>query len=259
MITSTANPRLKELKRILQAPDEFEVFAVEGVRALEEAVRAGIRVESVFYSTRLEGTPRGITLLDSLVERGSEIVHVGEQSLDRTLATEQSQGVVAIFAKLKWTSEQLLESKKPIFLLDGIRDPGNLGTILRIADGFSLGGIVMSEDTVNLYNAKVIRSAMGSLFRIPALRSPLPDAIAALRDAGYTVVRSEARLGTPLQAFAAGAAATAVILGNEAHGVSADIEALVPDCVQIEMPGNAESLNVAITAGILAYGLTTKA
>jgi TrmH family RNA methyltransferase len=258
MITSPANPRLKELKRILQNPDEFEVFAVEGVRALEEAIREGIRAEAIFYSARLEGTARGVTLLDSLAERGSEIVHVGEQPLDKTCSTEQSQGVVAVFKKLEWTAEQLLSPKKPVFLLDGIRDPGNLGTILRITDGFGLGGVVMSEDTVNLYNAKVIRSAMGSLFRVPALRSPLPDAISALRDAGYTIVRSEARLGTPLQAFAGGAKPVAIVLGNEAHGVRADIEALVPDSVQIEMPGNAESLNVAIIAGILAYGLTAK-
>lgn len=259
MLTSTANSRIQNLRKVIHDPAEWPVFAVEGVRAMEEAIRAGVRVESVFYSARLEATPRGLTLLDSLVKRGAEKVHVAENVLDRITATKQSQGAVAVIPKLEWSLEDILPTGQLIFMLDSLRDPGNLGTILRVADAFGLGGIIATPDSVDVYNQKVVRAAMGSIFRVPIVYLPIPEALAILSEEDYRVYRTEARTGQPLSALHGRAERRAVLLGNEAHGVHPEHARLISECVHIPMTGAAESLNVAVTAGIVAYGMTEPA
>ncbi len=256
MITSPSNTRIQNLRKVIREPREWPVFAVEGVRALEEAVRAGVRVESVFYSDRLEATPRGLTLLDSLVRRGAEKVHVSESALGKVTATEQDQGVIAVVPKLGWTLEDIISPGHPVFILDGVRDPGNLGTILRIADAFDLGGVIATDDTVDAYNQKVIRGAMGSLFRVPLVYGGVAEAVGLLRDEGFTILRAEAGQGTPVYNLTE-RERVAVVLGNEAHGVRGELGQLVDDAFHIPMPGPAESLNVGITAGIVAYELAS--
>lgn len=251
-----ANSRIQNLRKVIRDPGDWPVFAVEGVRAMEEAIRAGVRVESVFYSSRLEATPRGVTLLDSLVSRGAEKVHVAENVMDKVAATEQSQGVVAVIRQMEWSLEDMIPTSQPVLLLDSLRDPGNMGTILRIADAFGLGGVIATPDSVQLYNQKVIRSAMGSIFRVPLAYLPIPEAVASLAEEDYRVIRAEVREGVPLAALRGKAERQAILLGNEAHGVHPENARLVPDCVHIPMPGAAESLNVAVSAGIIAYALT---
>jgi RNA methyltransferase, TrmH family len=253
MITSATNERIRALRRLLREPDPA-YFAVEGVRALEETVRAGVRVDSVFYSARLDSTPRGLTLLESLGERGAEIVHVSEALLEKTSATERSQGIVAVLPRLSWRPKDLTAGQKPLFLLDGVRDPGNLGTLIRVADAFDIGGIAMTSDTVDPYNQKVVRSAMGSLFRVPLLIGDLGDLAAVLTEAGYRLVAADAAGAVPLADLPRDVP-TAFIFGNEAQGLRAEARELARQLVRIPMPGGAESLNVAVTAAIVAYEL----
>lgn len=255
MITSAANPRLRRLKAVLHAPGAAEVFAAEGLRAVEEVLRAGAKTDCVFFSDRLEQTPRGVTLLRSLVERGAEQLHTGEALLAKISATEQSQGIVALVHKPQWEARALTAQGRPVFVLDGVRDPGNLGTIVRIADAFALGGLVLSDDSVEPFNDKVVRSSMGALLRVPLLRGGLEGLAAPLRDAGYRIHAADAKGAVPLRKFAP-QGPVAVILGNEAHGVRPAAAHLAEGAVRIEMPGGAESLNVAVAAGILAYHLS---
>lgn len=254
MLTSISNPRIQQLRDVLRAPEEHTVFAAEGVRAAEEALRAGVAVETVFYSSKLEETPRGLTLLESLQERGAESLQVAASLLDRVSAVERSQGIAALVRKPSWTPADLTRTKRPVLLLDGVRDPGNAGTILRIADAFALGGVGMSLDTVGLFNDKVVRSAMGAVFRVPAVRLPIETLVAALANEGYRIMRAEADGAVPLRTLEPGRP-TAVVLGNEGHGISPATAALVKEGVRIDMPGQAESLNVAVTAGIIAHHL----
>ncbi len=254
MLTSAANERIRRLRRLLEDPSAETVFAVEGLRALEEAVRSDRPVTEVYFSDAADAEPRAITLLTSLVERGAERVHVARALLERISQTERSQGLIGVLAKPSWSIGDPANGR-PVFLLDGVRDPGNLGTMVRIADAFGLGGLYLSEDCVDLFNAKVVRSTMGSLFRVPVVRGPLAAAAAALRAAGYTVQQTAMDGATPLHAFRP-RGPVAAILGNEAHGVRAAAAGLADGALRVEMPGHAESLNVAVTAGILAYEWT---
>jgi TrmH family RNA methyltransferase len=254
MITSAANPRLRRLKDVLHAPGDAPVFAAEGLRAAEEVLRSGVKVDCVFYSDRLEQTPRGVTLLTSLVERGAEKIHTGEAVLAKVSATEQSQGIVALVHKPAWAAADLAAAGRPVFLLDGVRDPGNLGTIVRIADAFAFGGLALSGDSVEPFNDKVVRSSMGSLLRVPIVRGGLEAIAALLRAARYTLAVADAAGATALRGYRAGGP-VAIVLGNEAHGVRPAAAALATVALRIDMPGRAESLNVGVAAGILAYEL----
>lgn len=254
MLTSISNPKVQHLRDVLRAPEDHAVFAAEGVRSVEEALRAGIAVETVYYSSKLEETPRGLTLLASLQERGAETLQMAASLLERVSAVERSQGIAALVRKPSYSAADLVREKRPVLLLDGVRDPGNAGTILRIADAFALGGVGMSLDTVGVFNDKVVRSAMGALFRVPVVRLPIETILETLSGAGYRVLRAEAGGAVSLKALNADQP-TAVVLGNEAHGISAATAACVNETLRIDMPGQAESLNVAVTAGIIAYHL----
>ena len=255
MISSPANERLKNLRSLLRDPADWPVFAVEGVRALEEIARAGVKPESVFYSARLEATPRGLTLLQSLTQRGAEAVQVSESVLEKISAAETSQGAVAVVPKIQWTFEEMAATSHPIFLFEGLSDPGNLGTLVRIADAFDLGGIVLDTGSVSPYNPKAVRAAAGSLFRAPVLPLPIGEALAFLETEDYTVVRAEPRGGVPLRSFPE-RGRVAVLFGGEAHGISAQWTSRIPKTLRIEMPGAVESLNVAVAAGIVAHHLS---
>lgn len=255
MITSAANPRLRALKKLFEDGDG-ESFAVEGVRAIEEALRAGVHVREVYYSQKAESAPRALTLIDSLVGRGAEKVLVGDTALQKVASTEHSQGIIAVVAKPRWVFDDLVRTRRPVFLFERLQDPGNLGTIIRLADAFALGGIITTPGSVGFYNAKVVRSAMGSLLRVPVLAMELRPAVHLLEDEQYTLLRAEMRHGIAAPLLRP-TGPMAILFGNEGKGLSQEAERLVFDAVHIPMPGHAESLNVAVAAGILAYGLTT--
>jgi TrmH family RNA methyltransferase len=257
MITSASNPQIRLLRDVLREPAAHGVFAVEGLRAVEETLRAGVKVETVYYSAKIDEVPRALTLLDSLVQRGAEKLQVAEGLLDRVSATRTGQGIIALLHKLEWSVDDLLRTGRPVFVLDGLRDPGNAGTIIRVADAFGLGGIVLSDDSVEPYNDKVVRSAMGSLFRVPLLRGELAPLLARFKESGYRLAAADAHADRTIGELPA-QEKFAVILGNEAHGIRPATESAAGLRFRIPTPGEAESLNVGVSAGIIAYALTSR-
>jgi RNA methyltransferase, TrmH family len=254
VISSTANPRIKWLRQLIREPAD-DIIAVEGVRAVEELVRCQAPVTEVFYSERLEQTPRGVTILQSLTERGAEKVHVSAAVLDKVSATEHGQGVVATVARPRARLEDCMALGRPLFLLDAVADPGNLGAIIRIADAFAFGGLVLGRGCVSPFNPKVVRSAVGSLFRLPVVDAADLAAVShELTRNGYQMSRAEAAGGISLRHLPR-SGKRAVILGSEAHGVSEEVAGVVSEALHIPMPGSAESLNVAMAAAIIAYAL----
>ncbi|MBL7754765.1 MAG: RNA methyltransferase [Chitinophagaceae bacterium] len=141
---------------------------------------------------------------------------------------------------------------KRFFLLDQIRDPGNLGTIIRIADWFGLDGIICSPETVELYNPKVVQASMGSIFRVPVIYTTLPDWIRTHAD---IPVYAASLQGKNLHESSHSIQTGAILIGNESNGLTPEL--LSASTYQIRIPGGgaAESLNAAVAAGILAYGL----
>ncbi|GAW32054.1 RNA methyltransferase [Carboxydocella sp. JDF658] len=255
IITSTANPEIKERARLLTARGrrEQQAFLVEGVRLLEEVLKADYPVTKVYYTAAGIGKERGQALFRQLKERAIPCQEVSEGVLAKLSATETPQGLVAVVPVRQQDFALPRPGRGIILVLDGIQDPGNLGTIIRTAFAAGIREVWTTPDSCDLYNPKTVRATMGAIFHLPC--RDLTDSLAA--------VRAAAELGWWVTATALEGAVPyyrldwrqprLLLLGNEGRGLSPELLALARERVTIPMPGGAESLNVAVAAGILMY------
>jgi len=248
MITSPQNPKLK-LVRSLQgrakARRKEKAFLVEGVRLLEEAVAAKWPIRFVLYDRSLSS--RGKELLTTLRTLIYDIEDVDSALLRSVSDTESSQGILAVL-----DNAQLPIPNSPDFLLilDQIRDPGNLGTLLRTATAAGVDAIILPPETADALSPKVLRAGMGAHFHLPIISADwdqIKDRVDGLKvylavmagDVAYT----EADFKLP----------SALIIGGEAEGASQSARDLVTTSVHIPMPGKMESLNAAVAGAILLF------
>jgi TrmH family RNA methyltransferase len=223
-------------------------FLLEGWRSIVAAIEAKAPIVSVAVLADQVERPE----LNPLRKRGVPIATISERDLARISATEHSQGIVA---RAKMATTKLAELLKPgdqlLVALDGISDPGNVGTILRTADWFAIGGILLGAGCVDPFNEKVVRSTAGSIFHVPLVADiDLPIALKEARAAGFAIVTTDVGGSTPLTDWRP-TRRSIIVLGSEAHGVSAAVSKLAEASVAVPRFGQAESLNVAIAAGIL--------
>ena len=226
----------------------------EGVRLVEELLASTLECEGSVISPSLESTPRGRNLVELLTVREMKIVRVDEKEFASLSATEHPQGIVVVYRPAEFTWQQLAASDgSPLVVLDGLQDPGNVGTIARTAVAFGAAGLVALPGTVDLNNPKVVRASAGALFRLPNLQIGIQPLIAELNRTGtrllVTVMNGEAivdvRTSGPM----------AICLGNEGAGVSEDLLRVADHLVAVPIRPEVESLNVAVTAGILLHRL----
>ena len=253
---SRAEARLIHSLHRRKAREAQGFFLAEGLRVVEELVASRLTIRLAVVSSELEDNPRGQALLERLTQR-TEIRVVPEHVLRDVAATENPQGIVVIAHEPedKLTSIQPQTSSN-LLVCDGIQDPGNLGTLIRVADAFALDAVLLLPGTVDPWNAKVVRSAAGSSFRVPLVSTEWPESLEWLRARSFRTLGAETS-GQPL-AVNSLPARIALVVGNEGAGLRADVRASVDQLVRVEMPGPAESLNVAVAAGILLYALTSR-
>jgi TrmH family RNA methyltransferase len=254
MLTSPHNPRLARVRGLLEKKknrDDEQAFVIEGVRLVEEALVAGWQPELVLYSAKI--SERGESVVRGFQERGAEVWEVAPGVMDALTGTETAQGLLAI---LPMRQQPLPEQRDFVLIADNLRDPGNLGTLLRTAAAAGVQAVLLSPGTTDAFGPKVLRSGMGAHFRLPIF--PLKwDEIRA--------VCKPARAAAPLQVFLAesgqGKACweldlrqpLALMVGSEADGASPEAMAIADTLITIPMPGQSESLNAAIAAGILMF------
>ncbi len=250
MITSTANERVKNVIRLgksEKARREEGSFLAEGVR-LGGEVPAG-RVREAFLSESLARRPEGEALSEKLK---AEIVS------DRVMAamsdTRTPQGVLAVVSRAEADEEEILRTENPLILgLECLQDPGNLGTILRTAEAAGVTGVFLSAGCVDLYNPKVIRSTMGSLFRVPFVTEvDLAAMVGKMRGKGIRIFAAHLA-GSVLYDEPDYAAPSAFLIGNEGAGLSESLTSLADSRVRIPMAGQVESLNAAVSCAVLLY------
>ncbi|MBE3586708.1 MAG: RNA methyltransferase [Thermoanaerobacter sp.] len=254
MISSKSNPKIKYLRRLARRRQREKEghFLLEGVRLIEEALLSGWPVKMLVYTPPLG--ERAGALLELAGERGAQLMPVDEGLFCELADTQTPQGVLAVVQSPGYTPEGLLAGGASLLLLvDGVQDPGNLGTMIRSASAAGAGGVLLLPGTVDLYNPKTIRATMGSLFHLPVLGvREGEELVARLKAAGFLLVAGVPAGGVPLPAVDM-TGPTVLAVGNEARGISpwllqyADIQATIP------MPGRAESLNVAMAASIMLY------
>jgi TrmH family RNA methyltransferase len=256
VVESKQNARLKELRKALSAPGRGvgALVGIEGPKLLEEALRAGLRVKTIFVA---QGPDRvSDRLLDKLqVARDVEVLELPKKLLDQALVTETPQPIAALVEPPNWSWSHVLnqnQEKTLIVVLAGIQDPGNLGTILRSAEAFGATGVVSLPGTVNAWNPKAVRASAGSVFRVPVLAASEVECFARLREAGVKVLATTARRTKPAN-LAELYGPVALVIGNEGSGVPEEIVRKADGAIAIPCPGPVESLNAAVAASVLLY------
>jgi len=222
----------------------------EGVRLLEEAVAAKVRIRAALVAPALEATPRGRALADALRARAERVEPVADRALAALAATEHPQGVVAVIEPPRRTLDEIPTGPRDaVLVLDGVQDPGNVGTMLRTAWALGAAGVLALPGTAELTNPKTLRASMGGAFHLPALHLD-PEALEGwLRAQSVAVWVAAADGGPP----GGRAGPVALVVGNEGAGVSERLAVLAARRVAITLRPGAESLNVAVAAGILLH------
>lgn len=253
MISSLANPQIKNLIQLQsksKAREEQEAFVTEGIKMFEESKVGGHLVKAYI----------GETLYHHWEEKSPDLLKgysyevVTDAVLKGVSDTLTPQGILCLVKKPVYNLESFLQnSKVNLLLLEDIRDPGNLGTMVRTAEGAGITGILLSKNSVDMYNPKVIRSTMGAIYRMPFLYvENFTEMLKQLKENGITIYAAHLegaefydKIIYPLKC--------AVMIGNEANGISSDAARASNQCIKIPMEGSVESLNAAIAAAIILY------
>ena len=228
----------------------------EGVRVVEDLLDSRIVPRLAVVSSSLGDSGRGRALAERL-EGACPVERVSEADLASLAETETTQGVlVAAETPRRELGELRVGARDVVLLLDGVQDPGNAGTLIRTADALGCAGALALPGTVDVWNPKVVRAAAGSLFRLPVMEADASAVRAWADKAGASVLAGDMN-GTPIDAVDV-RGPIAIAVGNEGAGLSEAVAALASTLVAIPIRGSAESLNVAVAAGILMYELTKR-
>jgi RNA methyltransferase, TrmH family len=257
-MSSSLQTLIRDLHR-RRARERRGLALAEGVRLVEEALASSIPIRGVAASPGLESTTRGKALKAALTEGGIKIEQVNDTDLEALANTEHPQGIVAVIAPKSWNLTDIrLGPGSTVLVLDGVQDPGNVGTILRTALALGAAGVVALKGTAELNNPKVIRGAMGASFSLAAVAATADELIdwARLQRAEIWLADRSGQTVEQLRQQSATRPPMALVLGNEGAGAGAPLEAAADRRVAIPLVGQVESLNVAVAAGILLYEVT---
>ena len=251
-ITSMQNPKVAFWRSLKTRAGRLAagLYVVEGVKMVGEALSLGLAQTLLIGMDRLPDHP-------SLADTAScDVYAVSPHILSSVCDTKTPQGVAAL---VSFPSPPELHGLGALIVaLDGVQDPGNVGTILRTADAAGFSGVLLSEECADLYSPKCLRATMGSIFRLKALVTPsLLNALAELKDAGYSLLSGELN-GTPFYERADVGGLICLVIGSEGNGVSQAVSALCTHHLTLPMRGGAESLNAAVAAGIMMYDLVNR-
>ena len=250
MITATSNKRIKWLVTLSEKAKERkkeQVFLVEGIKMFEEADEQYIR-EVYVSESFLE--KHGVS--EKLQKVGYETV--SDEVFKKISDTKAPQGILCVMNQYKYTLDSFLEKENPVFvLLEDIQDPGNLGTILRTGEGAGIDGVIMTKDTVDIYNPKTIRATMGSIYRMPFIYvDSLSEVITALKEKNISVYAAHLAGKEYYDNFDFNKG-TAFLIGNEGNGLKKETADIADSYLKIPMEGQVESLNAAIATSLLMY------
>ncbi len=244
IITSKANNVVKNTKKLLQKKYRKDSYLIEGWHLFEEAVNAQAEIRHIF-------------VLENFFDKVKDFsqVHVVTSEILTDLADSKTpQGIVAEIAFEKQSAPSFLKGK--YLFLEDVQDPGNVGTIIRTADAAGYDGVFISQHSADIYNLKTLRSMQGSQFHLPIYRMKTPDFLKLAKQAQLPILATtlskdsiDYRELAPLSDFA-------LVLGNEGQGISSEMAEAADYLIHISMKGRAESLNVAVAAGILIFALS---
>ena len=241
IITSKANSVVKNTKKLHQKKYRKSAYLIEGWHLFEEAVQAGVTIEKIFalesYRDQLVAFP--------------QTVWVSEEILRDLADTQTPQGIVAVIQKEEVGLPDFSRGK--FLFLEDVQDPGNVGTMIRTADAAGFTGVIVSDKSADIYSLKTLRSMQGSHFHLPIYRMSLASFVEEAKKTAMPILATtlskdskDYRELSPLEGFV-------LVMGNEGQGISPIMAESANQLVHIGMKGKAESLNVAVAAGILMF------
>lgn len=251
MITSVTNKKVKsvvQLNRKAGLRRKEGVFIAEGIKMFLEAP-----LESILEVYVSEDIHKVSQIVQKLEQCRYETV--SEEVFSKISDTQTPQGILCVLKQFHYSLKDMLGGGEvPLFLVaEGLRDPGNLGTILRAGEGAGVSGVIMSKDTVDIYNPKTIRSTMGSVYRVPFFYADdIVQTVKELQKNGVKVYAAHLR-GEKSYSQCDYKGGTAFLIGNEGNGLSEELSEAADNYIKIPMKGRVESLNAAVSASLLMY------
>lgn len=247
-IESKENSLFKDIKKLKEKKYRQQTgkYIIEGFRFVEEALKSNAEIEYIVIDEKV--LSKGEQLISENTIGEAKIIVMNSSLFSQVVFTTTPQGIIAI-SKMKRT---LLSEGEMFILVDKVQDPGNMGTIIRTAHAAGASGIILTKGTVDVYNDKTLRSTMGSIFYVPIIEDEDLSFIGSLKERGYKLLVSS--LQGNKNFFEEDLSGKLIIaVGNEGSGVSDEVADLADMKVKIPMPGNAESLNVAVATSIMVY------
>ena len=256
IITSVQNEKVKDtvVRRQRKNPDHMDTVFVEGKRATVTALTSSALPQRVFVTSDFLDNTGNLTTVRELSKRGAEIYEVTVPVMNKLSDTESPQGIASVF---KISQERNLFNIVPavdsvFIVLDGVKEPGNVGTIIRTAEGFGVSGVIVLPGTADPFSSKAVRAAAGCVFNINVYKTNMDEFLKWISNTSLKLITTVVRGGVPLFE-AALTPPLALVLGQEAEGVSTTLLDKSTVMAMIPLPGKAESINVSISAAICLY------
>ncbi len=252
VISSKDNENIKNIRKLKEKKyrDLNNEYIIEGIKLVKEAIDENVNIKTIVVCDDCE---KNGTLDKTLLYEIARFncIYVTEKVFDLLTDVANPQGILAVVEKNN-NIQEINYNQDLILILDNVQDPGNLGTIMRTADSVNLKQIIVSKGCGDVYNPKVVRSTMGAIFRVEILeKENLEDAIKEIKKHGFKTMATD--LGTESSIYDEKYNKCAVVIGNEANGVSQQILDIVDQKIKIPMLGKTESLNASVATGIILY------
>lgn len=251
LITSKDNETIKHIRKLKEKKyrDEFSEYIVEGIKLINEAIEEKCNVKTIIVCDNCDKEALNTNSMYEIAKHNC--IYVDEKVFNSITEVKNPQGILAVIGKEK-ESKEIKYDEDIIVILDDIQDPGNLGTILRTIDSVGLTQVILSKKSGDVYNSKVVRSTMGAIFRVNVIESEnLPETIKTIKKHKYEIVSTS--LDTNESIYELEYKKTAIVIGNEANGVSNAVQELSDKKVKIPMLGRTESLNASVATGVVLY------
>lgn len=252
IISSKDNDFIKHIKKLKDKKyrDESNEYIIEGIKLIEEAVKEQAKIKKIIVcenTTKTYEIPTNVRLEIAKYE----CIYVTEKIFNSITQVTNPQGIMAIIEK-SLEEQEIDFTQDLIVILDDVQDPGNLGTILRTIDSIGLKQVIVSKDTADAFNPKVVRSTMGAIFRVKIIEAEnLIDTIKSIKRHHFKLVATS--LQTDKSIYDIDFNKKMIVIGNESNGVSKEIQDMADERAKIPMLGKTESLNASVAAGIVMY------
>lgn len=255
-VTSLSNPIVKDIKALADKKhrDETKSFMAEGLKLVIDALELGFEIRTLVYAKNVKEKPQVVQCATKTVARGGLVLEVSEKVLSSITRRDNPQMVVGIFTQ-RWTPLRDLRPKtgETYVALDRVRDPGNLGTIIRTADAAGASGVILVGEATDPFSMETVRATMGSVFAMPLVKTNIADFLAWKKTAGVEVVATHLAGAVDYRTIDYRKKPVVLLMGNEQSGLPDELARAADALARIPQAGRADSLNLAIATGVMLF------